>query len=121
MATTVTLSLRVAPELREQLQREAAEHRTSMSAIAVGLIRAGLEGGAPTADGPLVEAVTVLFADVTGEGTDVEREMALQLARTAQSGGTAGVSAVRELRSLAAGLLAEEDVDDWAADLSVPE
>lgn len=118
MSATMTISLRVPPEVRDQLERAAAEGRTTMSAVAVSAIRAYLDGGVVAADGPLVEVIAGLYADVGGQCVPAEREMALALARTAQAGGTAGVAAVKELRALVAVLGIE---DDDLGDLSVPE
>ncbi|MEU2625740.1 hypothetical protein [Kitasatospora sp. NPDC007106] len=118
MAATMTISLRVPPELRDQLQRAAAEHRTTMSTLAVAAIRAHLDGAVPAKDGPLVTAVSLACTEAGMP--EVERQMALNLARTAQAGGTAGVAAVRELRAVMAQLLHDDD-DDWMDDLAVPQ
>lgn len=118
MAATMTLSLRVPPELRDQLEHVAAEHRTSMSGLAVAAIRAYLDGAGPVADGPLVGVVRAAYADIGN--SDVEREMALNLARTAEAGGTAGVAAVRALRELMEVLL-DGDQEEWMRHLAEPE
>jgi hypothetical protein len=113
----MTVSLRVPQEMRDQLERVAAEHRTTMSAVAVSAIRAYLDGAGPAADGPLVLAVDELFTD-QDVYLPAEREMALALARSGQAGGTAGVAAIKELRALLEALGVE---DDDMADLAVPE
>ncbi|GAA3272693.1 hypothetical protein [Streptomyces lavendulae] len=118
MTGTMTITLRVPPELRDQLERAAGEHRTSMSAIAVSALRAYLDGAGPVPDGPLVAVVREAYTDIGN--VDVERQMALNLARTAEAGGTAGVAAVRGLRELMEPLLNGED-DEWLSSLSVPE
>ncbi len=118
MAATMTITLRVPPALRDQLERAAGEQRTTMSAIAVAAIRVYLDGAGPVPDGPLVKVVREAYADVGN--VEVEREMALNLARTAEAGGTAGVAAVRGLRELMDPILNGED-EDWLKNLAVPE
>lgn len=120
MAATMTISLRVSPELRERLERAAAGSGLTMSALAVALIREGLDGGEVDGDGPLVQAVGAAFADLEGRGVAVERQTALSLARIAQAGGMAAVSALRELRPLMAGVL-DDDGDEWLNHLAEPE
>lgn len=116
MAATMTISLRVPQEMRDQLERVSAEYRTTMSAVAVSAIRAYLDGAEPPTDGPLVLAVQDLFVD-QDLYLPAEREMALALARTGQSGGTAGVAAIKELRVLLEALGVE---DDDLKDLHLP-
>ncbi|WP_097867436.1 hypothetical protein [Streptomyces sp. rh34] len=116
MAATMTISLRVPQEMRDQLERVSVEYRTTMSAVAVSAIRMYLDGAEPPTDGPLVLAVDALFAE-QDLYTSTEREMALALARTGQAGGTAGVAAIKELRVLLDALGVE---DDDLTDLHLP-
>jgi hypothetical protein len=99
MATSVSLSTRVSPELRERLIGEARSRGMPLGTLARDLLAAGVDGGQPPAgDGPLTNEIRCVFYHLPPE-SGVYREVCLALARTAEAGGTAGVTAGRELLS----------------------
>jgi hypothetical protein len=99
MTTSVSLSTRVSPELRERLLASARAQKVPLSELARGLLAAGVDGGPrPSGDGALVNEVECVFSGL-GPEAGVYREVCLALARTAEAGGSPGVTAGRELLS----------------------
>lgn len=121
MASSITISVRAPAEWRDQLQRAAAERRTTVSALIVQLVQSGLDDGTGAVDGPLFLAVVEELEGAASVASPTEREAALAMARVADAGGMAAVSAVRELRAIMALVLGDDEEDDWLNDLAVPE
>ncbi len=115
---SVSLSTRVAPDLRDRLVAEASARRLPLSTLARDLLMAGLNGGtAAQGDGAVVLEVECIFAHLPPEA-GLRREICLSLARTVEAGGSAGIAAGRELLievSTAQRLFEPED-DDWDED-----
>jgi hypothetical protein len=115
---SVSLSTRVAPDVRERLVAEAAARGVDLSALTRELVLAGLAGGGPArGDGAVVLEVECVFAHLPPEA-GLRREICLSLARTVEGGGSAGIAAGRELLievSTAQRLFEPED--DWDEDL----
>lgn len=100
IVTLVVISIRAPEELRDELAALAAARGMSLSEYGALMLQEGAARPPQRGDGPLVDTVAVLFADIDGPGVPLEREAALRLARTAEAGGSAGVTAVRELLAL---------------------
>jgi hypothetical protein len=98
MAVSVSLSTRVSPELRQRLVSEARRRGLPLATLARDLLAAGLDGEAFNAphDGPLVNEVECVFTGLPPDA-GVRREVCIALARTAEAGGAAGVTAGKEL------------------------
>jgi hypothetical protein len=102
MATSVSLSTRVSPELRQQLVAEARARRTSLADLARDLLTAGVNGGAvPSGDGGVLNEVDCLFHGLPPEA-GLHREIMRSLALTVEAGAGGQVAAARELLELAA-------------------
>ena len=119
MTPSKTLSLRLAPVLHDRLTAEAATQGVTVSALAVRCLLLGLDlpPPPPPPDGLIVAAVAALFAELTAEGAelDLQRELALVLARAAeQERGQAQVGAVRELLAVVRDAVGEAD-EAWQA------
>ena len=98
MAVSVSLSTRVSPELRQRLVSEARRRGLPLATLARDLLGAALDGEAFRAphDGALVNEVECVFHDLPPDA-GVRREVCIALARTAEAGGAAGVTAGKEL------------------------
>jgi hypothetical protein len=96
MATSVSLSTRVSPDLRQQLLAEARARRVALGTLARDLLEAGVEGAPPASDDAVQNEVRCIFAHLPPEA-GLRREICLSLARTVEAGGTAGISAARAL------------------------
>ena len=118
MATSVSLSTRVSPELRQQLLAEARARRVALGTLARDLLAAGLAGEAATSpDDTVQNEVRCIFAHLPPEA-GLRREICLSLARTVEQGGTAGVTAGRELLiEVNTAQRLYEPEDDWDEDL----
>ena len=93
----MSLSTRVSPELRGRLVSEARGRGVPLSTLARDLLAAGLDGGAlDGGDGTVVNEVRCVFHGLPMEA-GLRREVALSLARTVESGGSAGIAAGKEL------------------------
>jgi hypothetical protein len=97
MATSVSLSTRVSPELRERLVQAARDRGIPLGRFARDLLAAGVgavgEVGGPE---PLANEVECAFHNLPPEA-GVRREVCLTLARTAVAGGIPGIQAGRVL------------------------
>jgi hypothetical protein len=115
MTTSVSLSTRVSPELRERLLAVARARKVPLSTLARDLLAAGANGKEPSGDGGLVNEVECVFTHLPMDA-GVYREVCLALARTAEGGGSAGVTAGRELLETVAVaqrlFVPEEDEED---------
>lgn len=111
MSQTVSLSTRVAPEVRDRLATAAAEHGVPLATYTRTLLTSAEVPA--TEDGAAVAEVERLFSQY-GPEAGVRREVALALARTVEAGGTAGIAAGKELlmQVLVAGNLFEPDEDE---------
>ena len=98
---SVSLSTRVSPGLRERLAGEARSRGVDLSTLARDLLAAGLDGdaGHPDADGAVQNEVECVFHALPPEA-GVYHQVCLALARTVEGGGSAGVTAARELLHL---------------------
>jgi hypothetical protein len=115
---SVSLSTRVAPDLRDRLVAEASARRLPLSTLARDLLVAGLNGGAsPAGDDAVQNEVRCIFAHLPPEA-GLRREICLSLARTVESGGSAGIAAGRELLiEVSTVQRLYEPEDDWDEDL----
>jgi hypothetical protein len=118
MATSVSLSTRVSPDLRQQLLAGARARRVALSTLARDLLAAAVEGPAPTGgDDAVQNEVRCLFTGLPMEA-GIYREVCLALARTVEAGGTAGVTAGKELLQLTDMVQRRYGPeDDWDEDL----
>jgi hypothetical protein len=121
MSVSVSLSTRVLPELRERLVTQARGRGVPLATLARNLLAAGLDGAdGPGGGGQLVNEVNCVFAHFPPESA-VRREVCLTMARTAELGGAAGVTAGRALLDeirVAEHLYQEyddEEAADWLA------
>jgi hypothetical protein len=115
MTTSVSLSTRVSPELRQRLVAEARARRIPLGSLARDLLAAGLDGGPLPSDGAVVNEVQCKFHGLPPD-SGVYREVCLALARTVEAGGTAGVTAGRELLSVVDHVERLFVPDDWDED-----
>jgi hypothetical protein len=101
MAFSVSLSTRVSPELRERLTEEARSRHMNLAAYARDVLEGGVNGDSrPEPErGGLANEIECVFAHLPDE-TGVRREVALQLARVVEAGGSPSVTASRELVEL---------------------
>jgi hypothetical protein len=90
-----------------------------LSTLARELLLAGLNGGAAArGDGALLNEVACVFAHLPPDA-GVRREICMCLARTAEAGGTAGVTAGKELLHMVdVTQRLYEPEDDWDEDLA---
>jgi hypothetical protein len=93
---TVSLSTRVTPQVRDRLAAEAAARGVPLATYTREL----LSGPPRPHDGdfpdPVQNEVACIFTELPPE-TGLAREICLALARTVESGGTAGISAGKAL------------------------
>jgi hypothetical protein len=120
MSVTVSLSTRLPPDVRERLLAAAEDRGVPPGTLARDLITAGLDGAAPdrAGAGDVVNEVECRFAHF-GPEAGLRREVCLQLARTAEQGGTAGIAAGKELLievSIAERMFEDEDDEDGGDD-----
>ncbi|WP_159941836.1 MULTISPECIES: hypothetical protein [unclassified Nocardiopsis] len=123
MSASVSLSVRVAPDLRERLEDLALSQGKRPATLAAELLATAIDDPSPEAeDGPLVDAVTDLFKGMDGHGVPLRREAALALARVVDQGGSPAVLAVRTLLDIVAELFDAEEPEFRAflADLGTP-
>jgi len=115
---SVSLSTRVAPDLRDRLVAEARARRVALSTLARDLLAAGVDGpAAGGGDDAVQNEVRCIFAHLPPEA-GLRREICLSLARTVEQGGTAGVTAGRELLiEVNTAQRLYEPEDDWDEDL----
>ena len=104
MATSVSLSTRVSPELRERLLGQARARGVSLGELARDLLAAGVDGDRPSrddrdGDGDLVNEIECVFNHLPLEA-GVHRAVALALALTVENGGGGQVAAAKELVAL---------------------
>lgn len=118
LMVSVSLSTRVAPELRQQLLAEARARRVALSTLARDLLAAGVDGSTPGGgDDAVQNEVRCIFAHLPPEA-GLRREICLSLARTVESGGSAGIAAGRELLiEVSTVQRLYEPEDDWDEDL----
>lgn len=100
MTTSVSLSTRVSPELRERLLAVSRARKVTLGELARDLLASGVDGGPSPgeADGALMNEIDCVFHGLSGVA-GVYREVCRALARTVSSGGSVGVTAGRELLS----------------------
>jgi hypothetical protein len=117
MAQTVSLSTRVPVEVRDRLAAEAAGRGVPLATY-TRMLLSGAPGHAKDAstsgEGSVVDEVDRVFGELPPDA-GLRWEICLALARTVQAGGSAGISAGRELLSLihhTQGLYAIYDDDD---------
>jgi hypothetical protein len=100
MTTSVSLSTRVSPELRERLLGQARARHVSLGVLARDLLAAGVDGGEPAGGvGPIQNEVACIFHDLPPEA-GVHREVCMALAKTVESGGGGQVAAANRLLEL---------------------
>src|SRR5262245_18540799 len=86
MATSVSLSTRVSPELRQRLVVEARARRVPLATLARDLLAAGVDGGAvPVGEGSVLTEVECLFYGLPPEA-GLHREICRSLAMTVEAG-----------------------------------
>lgn len=93
---TVSLSTRVTPQVRERLAAEAAARGVPLATYTRQLLSDPPRPSGEAADHPVQNEVECIFAHLPPE-TGLEREVCRALARTVESGGTAGISAGKAL------------------------
>lgn len=96
---TLSVSTRVSPELHKRLITEAQTRGLPLGTLTRDLLTAALDGAAfnaPAAPGPLTNEVDCLFHDLPPEA-GIRREVCMSLAKTAEAGGMAGVTAGEKL------------------------
>jgi hypothetical protein len=118
MAQTVSLSTRVPPEVRDRLIGEARSRGVPLATYTRALLAGAPPLGVAPDDGGVVAEVEALFADLPAEAA-LRRAICLAWARTVEAGGTAGITAGRNLlamvqgtQSLFSDYLDEDDDDD---------
>jgi hypothetical protein len=102
MAQTVSLSTRVPPEVRDRLIGEARSRGVPLSAYTRALLAGASPLGASAGDGSVVAEVESLFAGLPAEAA-LRREICLAWARTVEAGGTAGITAGKNLLAMVQG------------------
>jgi hypothetical protein len=122
MATSVSLSTRVSPELRQQLVAEARARRVPLGTLARDLLAAGLDTSSPGGgDDAVQNEVRCIFAHLPPEA-GLRREICLSLARTVEQGGSASIAAGKALLDeVRVTQRLFEPEDDWDADLDEDE
>jgi hypothetical protein len=118
MATSVSLSTRVSPELRERLVQAALDRGIPLGRFARDLLAAGVGVVGEVGPDPLVNEVECAFHGLPA-AAGVRREVCLSLARTAAAGGIPGMQAGRVLIDeveTALRLFLPDDDEDWDGD-----
>jgi hypothetical protein len=95
MAVTVSLSTRVAPEVRDRLAAAAAERGMPLATYTRTLLSGVVPEDASPA-GDVANEVACIFAHLPPDA-GLRREICMCLARTAEQGGTAGIAAGKAL------------------------
>jgi len=99
MTTSVSLSTRVSPELRERLLGQARARGVALGELARDLLAAGVDGGQPGDRGDISDEVECLFTSLPAEA-GIHRAVCLALARTVERGGGGQVAAANRLLEL---------------------
>lgn len=98
MAPSVSLSARVSPQVRARLAAEAEVRGMALATYAAQLLSGAAPEPSRAGEGAVQNEIECVFADMPPE-SGVYREICMALARTAEAGGSAGVTAGRELLS----------------------
>ncbi len=96
MSLTVSLSVRVSPQVRDRLTAEAQDRGLPLGTYARDLLSGAAALEAPPGDGAVANEVACVFAHL-GPEAGLRREVCMALARTVEQGGTAGIAAGRAL------------------------
>jgi hypothetical protein len=111
MAVTVSLSTRVPPQVRDRLAAEASARGVPLATYTRTLL-SGATHLAEQVDDAVQNEVRCLFTGLPMEA-GIYREVCLALARTVEAGGTAGVSAGKELLQLTDMVRRLYEPEDW--------
>jgi hypothetical protein len=122
LMVSVSLSTRVAPDLRDRLVAEARARRVALSTLARDLLAAGVDGpAAGGGDDAVQNEVRCIFAHLPPEA-GLRREICLSLARTVEQGGSASIAAGKALLDeVRVTQRLFEPEDDWDEDLDEDE
>ena len=93
---TVSLSTRVTPQVRDRLAAEALARGVPLATYTRDLLSAPSRPASGEVPDPVQNEVACIFTGMPPE-TGLAREICLALARTVESGGTAGISAGKAL------------------------
>jgi hypothetical protein len=99
MTTSVSLSTRVSPELRERLLGVARARGVTLGVLARDILAGGVDSGREGGPGDVQAEVAEVFHDLPS-GAGVTRAICMALAKTVESGGGGQVAAAKELLDL---------------------